>query len=122
VDFAFIAAALARDNDLVLRVKSDKPATRVRATLPLTAQDAEAGVVSDQLVELTGRDAPRGIFRLVTIVTTDRRGEPETIRLLTNLIDASVVAAHVIGAVYRLRWRSSCSSSGSSASRGWTTC
>jgi hypothetical protein len=105
VDFAFIAAALARDNDLVLRVKSDKPATRVRATLPLTAHDAQAGVVSDQLVELTGRDAPRGIFRLVTIVTTDRRGEPETIRLLTNLIDASVVAAHVIGAVYRLRWQ-----------------
>jgi hypothetical protein len=31
VDFSFLAALLAKDNDLVLRVKSDKPATRVRA-------------------------------------------------------------------------------------------
>jgi hypothetical protein len=105
VDFAFLAAALAKDNDLVLRIKSDKPAVRVRATLPVTAHDAEAGVVSDELVELTGRDAPAGTFRLVTIVTTDRRGKPETIRLLTNLSDAGVVAARVIGAAYRLRWQ-----------------
>jgi hypothetical protein len=62
-------------------------------------------VVRDELVELTGRGAPAGTFRLVTIVTTDRRGKAETIRLLTNLTDASVVAAHVIGAAYRLRWQ-----------------
>lgn len=109
VDFPFVAAAaLARDNDLVLRVKANQPAAAVIATLPLTARDAEAGVVSDELVKLTGRDAPGGTFRRVTIVTTDRRGQPETIRLLTNLSDADadvVVAARVIGAAYRLRWQ-----------------
>jgi hypothetical protein len=106
VDFSFIAAVLARNNDLVLRVKSDKPAVRVVRTLPLAAPDAEAGVVSDELVELTGRDAPAGTLRLVTILTTDRRrGRPETVRLLTNLTDAGVVAARVIGAAYRLRWQ-----------------
>lgn len=105
VDFAFLAAVLAKGNDLVLRIKSDKPATRVIATLPLTAPDAQAGVVSDELVELTGRDAPAGRFRRVTIVTTDRSAKPETVRLLTNLTDASVVAAQVIGAAYRLRWQ-----------------
>lgn len=105
VDFPFIAAALERDNDLVLRVKANQPAVRVTANLPLTAQDAEAGVLSDELVQLTGRDAPAGTFRLVTIVTTDRSGKPETIRLLTNLIDAAAVAAHVIGAAYKLRWQ-----------------
>jgi hypothetical protein len=105
VDFPFIAAALANDNDLVLRVKANQPAVRVRATLPLTPRDAEAGVVADELVGLTGRDAPAGTFRRVTIVTTNRRGEPETIRLLSNLTDAAVVAAHVIGAAYRLRWQ-----------------
>ena len=105
VDFSFIAAVLDKDNDLVLRVKANQPAAAVIVTLPLTAQDVEAGVVSDELVELTGRGAPAGTFRRVTIVTTDRRGEPETIRLLTNLTNAGVVAAGVIGAAYRLRWQ-----------------
>jgi hypothetical protein len=106
LDFAsFIKPALARDNDLVLRVRANAPATRVIANNPIGAADAEAGVVADELVELTGRDAPPGAFRLVTIVTTDRRGKPETIRLLTNLIDPETVAARVIGAVYKLRWQ-----------------
>jgi hypothetical protein len=106
IDFAFITAALARDNDVVLRVRGNAPAVRVIDTLPLTAADAEAGgVVADERVELTGRDAPAGTFRRVTIVTADRRGRPETIRLLTNLTDAAVVAARVVGAAYRLRWQ-----------------
>jgi hypothetical protein len=96
---------LAKGNDLVLRGKANQPAAAVIATLPLTARDAEAGVVADELLELTGRDAPAGTFRRVTIVTTHRRGHPETIRLLTNLSDAHAVAAHVIGAAYRLRWQ-----------------
>jgi hypothetical protein len=114
VDFSFIAALLAKGNDLVLRVKSDKPAMRVVATRPLTAQDAQAGVIADQFVELTGRGAPAAAaaaaaapatFRLVTLITTNRNGKSETIRLLTNLGDHDVVAAHVIGAAYRLRWQ-----------------
>jgi hypothetical protein len=115
VDFPFVAAVLAKDNDLVLRVRADAPAVRVLATLPLTPADAggagtgdcpaTAGVVADELVELTGRGAPAGTFRLVTIVTTDRKGEPETIRLLTNLTDHATIAARVIGAAYRLRWQ-----------------
>jgi hypothetical protein len=105
LDFAFIDQLLAKDNDLVLRVRTNAPATRVIQSLPLTPPDAEAGVVADELVELTGRDAPRGTFRLVTLVTTNRSGKAETIRLLTNLIDTNVIAAHVIGAVYKLRWQ-----------------
>ena len=105
VEFTFIARVIAKGSDLVLRVRGNAPATRVVATLPLAARDAEAGVAGDELVELTGRDAPAETFRRVTIVTTDRHGKPETIRLLTNLTDAGVVAAHVIGAAYRLRWQ-----------------
>lgn len=106
LDFnAFIKPALAKDNDLVLRVRANAPTTRLIRTLPLSAQDVEAGVVSDELVELTGRDAPTGTFRLVTIVTTNRHGKPETIRLLSNLIDPQTITARVIGAVYRLRWQ-----------------
>ena len=106
LDFAaFVTPVLAKGSDLVLRVRANAPATKVIASLPLTAQDTEAGVVADELVELTGRDAPNGTFRLVTIVRTDRKGKPETIRLLTNLIDATTVAARVVGAAYRLRWQ-----------------
>jgi hypothetical protein len=47
---------------------------------------------------LTGRDAPKDRFRLVTIQTTDRKGQPETIRLLSSLTDP-LIAARVIGAI-----------------------
>jgi hypothetical protein len=105
VDFAFVAAVLAKGNDLVQRIKSNQPSARVVRSGPLTAEDLAAGVTADELVELTGRDAPAGTFRRVTIVTTDRNGNPETIRLLTNLTDPAAVAARVIGDIYRTRWQ-----------------
>ena len=106
VDFcSFIVPALAKDNDFVLRMRANAPAVRSVESLALRAADAEAGVVADELVQLTGRDAPQGIFRHVTIVTTDRNGKAQTLRLLTNLIDREAVAAHVVGCAYRLRWQ-----------------
>jgi hypothetical protein len=105
LDFSFLSALLAKDNDLVLRLRANAPAARVIAVHPLTAQDLEAGVVADERVELTGRDAPAGTFRRVTIATTDRNGKAQTIRLLTNLTDREQVPARVIGAAYRLRWQ-----------------
>jgi hypothetical protein len=105
LDFSFLTVLLEKDNDFVLRIKANAPAMRVLARLPLRAADVEAGVVGDERVELSGQGAPAGTFRLVTIITTDRHGKSQTIRLLSNLIDAGVVAAHVIGAAYRLRWQ-----------------
>jgi len=105
LDFSFLAALLEKDNDLVLRIKANAPAMRVLAKLPLSAADVEAGVAADELIELNGQGAPAGTFRLVTISTIDRQGKSQTIRLLSNLIDASIVAAHVIGAAYKLRWQ-----------------
>jgi hypothetical protein len=106
LDFtSFIVPLLDKGNDFVLRVRSNAPSMRLIEQLPLTPADIEAGVASDELVELTGGDAPAGIFRCVTILTTNRSGKTETIRLLTNLIDARIVAAHVIGAAYKLRWQ-----------------
>lgn len=104
VEFNFIAQLIAKDNDFVIRVRANAPSTRIVRTQELSAADIEAGVVSDQIVELPGRGAPAGLFRLVTIVTTNRKGQPETIRLLTNLIAADV-SARVIGAIYRQRWQ-----------------
>jgi hypothetical protein len=104
LDFTFITQLIAKDNDFVLRVRANAPATRVVKQRTLNAQDATAGVIGDQIVELTGGNAPAGQFRLVTIQTTDRKGKPQIIRLLSNLCRDDI-AAHVIGSIYRLRWQ-----------------
>jgi hypothetical protein len=105
LDFGFITQLLSKDNDFVLRVRANAPAVEVLQCLELSVRDAEAGVISDELVRLTGRGAPAGTYRRVTISTTDRSGKPQTIRLLSNLIDSSKVAAAVMGAIYRQRWQ-----------------
>jgi hypothetical protein len=104
LDFDFLIQLLGRNNDFVLRVRGNAPAMRVLESRPISAADAEAGVVSDERVELTGRGAPAGTFRLVTLSTTDRNGKPQLIRLLTNLTDAEI-PPRVIGATYRQRWQ-----------------
>ena len=104
VDFEFVKRLTEKGNDFVIRVRANAPAVRVVRTRELSPADREAGVACDEVVELTGRGAPPGRFRRVTIVTTDRKGNPETIRLLSNLTDDDV-AARVIGAIYRLRWQ-----------------
>ena len=106
LDFAFLKLLLARDNDFVLRVRDNAPATRTVRTLPITPEDAAAaGVASDEVVTLTGRDAPQGEFRLVAIRTTNRQGKAEVIRLLSSLTDGELVAARTVGEVYRQRWQ-----------------
>jgi hypothetical protein len=44
-------------------VKQATPAVRGISEMPLTPRDAEVGVISDRIVELTGRGAPKGRFR-----------------------------------------------------------
>lgn len=105
LEFDFLKALLAKGNDFVLRVKDNAPSTAVLQSLELAAEDAQAGVVSDQIVQLTGVNAPEGKFRLVTIQTTNRKNEPETIRLLSNLTDIQTIAARVVGLIYRKRWQ-----------------
>jgi hypothetical protein len=104
LDFAFLGRVVAAGSDFVLRVRANAPAARVVRARAVTADDAAAGVVADEVVELTGRGAPAGRFRRVTLVTADRTGAPTTIRLLTSLV-ADDVAARVVGAAYRLRWQ-----------------
>jgi hypothetical protein len=104
LEFSFLDRVLEKDNDFVLRIRTNAPLTEVLETLAPGARDVEAGVVADEIVRLTGRDAPAGRFRRVTINTTNRHGQPETIRLLSNLVDPNI-QAHVIGAIYRQRWQ-----------------
>jgi hypothetical protein len=104
LDFGFMKAVLERGSEFVIRVKSSAPKAEVRDRLELTPTDREAGVTGDEIVHLTGRDAPELPLRRVTIQTLDRTGKPCTIILLTSLVE-SQLPAHVIAAVYRQRWQ-----------------
>jgi hypothetical protein len=104
VNFQFLKALLAKDNDFVLRVHRDVPLVRIISTGVITPEDIEAGVVADEIVELTRPNAPKGQFRRITINRLNRRGEPETIYLLTNLTSPDI-PARIIGVIYRQRWQ-----------------
>ena len=52
-------------------------------------------MIADEIVHLSGRGAPAGRFRRVTIQTVNRKGETEIIRLSSNLTDPKVAAAFV---------------------------
>lgn len=104
VEFDFLHRVLDAGSHFVLRIKANQPAMTVVETLNLSAADVEAGVIAEQVVRLEGRNAPAGLFRCISIQSTDRQGKAIVMRLLTNL-PAAKVAAHGIGAVYRLRWQ-----------------
>jgi len=104
LDFTFLEQVQQKHSDFVVRVRDNAPATRLVRQRPLSRADSDAGVIDDCVVTLSGRVAPAGEFRLVTIQTINRKGEPEIIRLLSSLIDEQV-AAWVIGEIYRLRWQ-----------------
>lgn len=104
LDFSFLNQLLDKHNNFVLRVRTNGPVMKVVDQIPLTKADHEAGVVEDSIVKLTGRGGPPGRFRLVVINRVDRHGQPQTIRLLTSLVDPKI-EAHVIGAIYEQRWQ-----------------
>src|SRR5665213_1601723 len=104
LEFDFIRRLEEKNNQFVLRARANAPAARVIETRVLCARDLEQGVIADEMVQLTGRDAPAGVYRRVTIQTSDRHGKPQLIILLTNLRD-TYIASYVIGAIYRLRWQ-----------------
>lgn len=102
IDFEFLRQLLAKDNDFVLRIKSNAPGYEILESRPLLPEDVTAGVTADHLVRLTGRDAPTGTFRLVEVRHASK--PDETVRLLSSLTDAQI-PAHVIGYIYRQRWQ-----------------
>jgi hypothetical protein len=74
---------------------------------PLTDADREAGVTSDREGRFQSSNPTRHAlvdarFREVIVSRLDRTGQPQTIRLITNLLD---VPADVIAHLYRHRWQ-----------------
>lgn len=98
IHFDFLNAVLDARSDFVLRIRDNAPAMKVIEDLPIDAEDRAAGVIADEVVQLTGAGAPQQTLRCVRIV--DEKGK--VIVLLTSLLD---VPARIIGQIYRWRWQ-----------------
>ena len=109
--YAFINAVLETGSNLVLRLRKDAKFAVIQS-LPLGAKDAEANVVSDDIVRFCGAtdksnqdhrsftDKPPGQL-LRRVIVWDEKNQKNVV-LLTDLLD---VPAHVIAAIYRQRWQ-----------------
>jgi hypothetical protein len=98
-------------SDFVLRLKSNNYFIAIEnndltpKSLPLSDEDRAAGILSDRIGYL-GSEGPRFAppagkwLREVTIFDPDKPDKP--LRLLTNILN---VPAHVIGLLYRWRWK-----------------
>lgn len=100
--FSYVQAMLDGEADFVLRIKTSQ-LFQAQKELPLTAEDRQAGVLSDRVGVLTGntyRSAPQSLLREVRIADPNNPGH--VVRLLTSLMD---IPAHLVGAIYRRRWQ-----------------
>jgi hypothetical protein len=109
--YAFINAVLETGSNLVLRLRKDAK-FNVARSLPLTAKDIEANVLSDDMVSFCGA-ASKGnqdyrsftdkppVQPLRRVIVRDEKNQKDVV-LLTDLMD---VPAHVIAAIYRQRWQ-----------------
>lgn len=91
-------------SDFLVRLRKSAQ-TETREELPLTAADQAAGVQSDACVCLGWRSdqtPPLPPLRRIQIAYTNRKGEQETMTLLTNRFD---LPAHLIALIYQHRWQ-----------------
>jgi hypothetical protein len=105
-DLSYVSALLEGGADFVLRARSTLNFT-VREEQPLDQDDADANVLFDSIVQLTGsphpharRTVPQQELREVLVFDPDHPDEP--VRLITSLLD---VPAHIIAQLYRWRWQ-----------------
>jgi hypothetical protein len=102
VNFQLLDRILHACSDFVLRLKSNINFTKLK-DLPLSDEDRAAGVISDRIGRLSGStdsDAPAAMVRETIILNPDQPDRP--VRLLTSILD---VPAHVVGQLYRWRWK-----------------
>ncbi len=102
VNFELLDRILHGCSDFVLRIKASVGFTPGK-DLPLSQADREAGVVSDRIGRLGGSPSnhPPGTMLRETILI-DPQNPDRPVRLLSSILD---VPAHLIGTLYRRRWK-----------------
>jgi len=91
-------------SDFLVRLRKSGQAQTIEE-LPLTAADQAAGIQSDTRVRLGCRDdqmADLPEVRRIEVAYTSRKGEQETLILITNRFD---LPAHLIALIYQHRWQ-----------------
>jgi len=115
--FALLRAHYTPSEEEVLEVKShfvvrtkkeggNSPSLSDAVDRPLTDEDHAAGVTSDRVGYFTSDTARReGIAKIPlreVIIPYEEKGEPKTLRLITNLLD---VSAKTVALLYQYRWQ-----------------
>jgi hypothetical protein len=102
VNFQLLDRILHACSNFVVRLKSNNLFTAIKSLL-LSDEDRAAGVISDRVGRLigSGESHPPGAM-LREILILDPNNPDKPMRLLTSLLD---VPAHVIGELYRWRWK-----------------
>lgn len=103
-EYQLFADIMAAGSDFVVRLRKSA-STKVIQEHPLSADDIIAGVQKDATVQIGWRKdqtADLPVLRRVEVVYTNRKGEPETIILLTNRLD---LPAELIALLYQHRWQ-----------------
>jgi hypothetical protein len=109
--YVFINAVFDTGSNLVLRLRKNT-VLDINQTLPLSVQDVQAGVTSDELVHFRGANSPRNADhrsftdkpparQLRRVIVWDEKNQTMIV-LITDLLD---LPAHVIAAIYRQRWQ-----------------
>lgn len=103
-DYDLLADILTKESDFVVRLRKTALAEPLE-THPLTPAACGAGVLCDNIVQIGWRQDHRPVVtpvRLVEVQFTNRNGQPETIRLLTNRLD---IPAELVALLYQYRWQ-----------------
>ena len=102
--YALLKAILDTSSDFLVRLRKSA-VLRTLEELRRSAADQAAGVVADRIVQLgCGDDQTPALppLRCVEVVFTTRRGQVETLHLLTSRLD---LPAHLIALLYQHRWQ-----------------
>jgi Transposase DDE domain len=104
VSFDYLRKILSTDSHLVCNLSKTVNFTAL-TDRPLSAQDIKAGIISDRSGYLSGshrNTPPKNLFREIIVQYTDRSGNIQCLRLLTDLMD---ISAFTVAEIYRQRWQ-----------------
>jgi IS4 transposase len=103
-DYSLLHEIINKHSDFLVRLRKTAHLETVEE-LPLSATDQTAGIQSDRLVHIGSRKdqvAELPVLRAVEVSFTNRKGETETMLLITNRLD---LPAWLIALVYQHRWQ-----------------